>query len=132
MLIKLLVAEEGSESAREIWWRSPRVASATLVLVESAAALAAAERAGRVTTTQHDRLLTSCTELIDQMTLVEVTQDLVASAAVLAREEALRGYDAVHLAAAIAVGATIFTSADAALCEAARSLGLHVAQPGAM
>lgn len=132
VLIKLLVAEEGSESAREIWRRSPRVASVTLVLAESAAALAAAERSGRITTSQHDQLLTSCTELVDQMTLVEVTHDLVASAAVLAREEALRGYDAVHLAAALTLGATILTSADVALCDAARSRGLHVAHPRAL
>ena len=132
VLIKLLVAEEGSDRAQEVWRNSPLLASVTLVIAESAAALASAERAGRVTPVQHSRLLISCGELIDQMTLVQVTDDLVARAAALARQEGLRGYDAVHLAAALTVGAIVLTSADAALCRAAQSQGLHVADPCAV
>lgn len=59
--------------------------------------------------------------------MVEITEGLVADAADLAESEALRGYDAVHLAAALTVEAAILTSADSALCEAAQRRGLHVA-----
>jgi hypothetical protein len=47
----------------------------------------------------------------------------------LAGREALRGYGAVHLAAALAVRADVVASADGDLCEAARRNGLHVANP---
>ena len=54
---------------------------------------------------------------------------LIVDAADLAEAEALRGYDAVHLAAAVTVGATVFTSADSELCAAAQRRGLHIANP---
>jgi hypothetical protein len=41
----------------------------------------------------------------------------------------LRGYDAVHLAAASVVGADVFSSADVRRCMAASSAGFHVANP---
>ena len=47
----------------------------------------------------------------------------------LAEHEALRGYDAVHLGAALLVGATVFSSADTHLCGAAARRGLHIANP---
>jgi predicted nucleic acid-binding protein len=61
--------------------------------------------------------------------LVEVTEELIESAAQLAETEWLRGYDAVHLAAALFVGAAAITSADRELCEAAERQGLHIADP---
>ena len=60
---------------------------------------------------------------------VDITDELVASAADLAEREALRGYDAIHLAAALAIQAQVMTSADSALCSAAERRGLHVANP---
>lgn len=60
---------------------------------------------------------------------MEITEELIAEAADLAEAEALRGYDAAHLAAAVTVEAAVLTSADTALCEAAQRRGLHVANP---
>jgi len=60
---------------------------------------------------------------------VEITEDLIARASDLTEREALRGYDAIHLAAALTVHAHVLTSADADLCEAAQRRGLHVANP---
>jgi uncharacterized protein len=48
---------------------------------------------------------------------------------IIDEDEGLRDYDAVHLAAALVVEATVFTSADAALCAAAARRGLHIADP---
>ncbi len=58
-----------------------------------------------------------------------VTYPVEFNAAELADTEALRGYDAVHLAASLAVDAGMFVSPDAALCAAARRRGLYVANP---
>jgi hypothetical protein len=68
-------------------------------------------------------------DLLEEVAIVKITEDLVAIAADLAEQEALRGYDAVHLAAALAVGAHVLTSSDSALCDAAERRGLCVANP---
>ena len=100
-----------------------------LVVVEGRAALAAALRGGRLGSSQHRSARTEFASLVDGLTIVEVTERVIADAAELAEDEALRGSDAVHLAAALTVEATVLTSADTALCDAAHRRGLHVANP---
>jgi predicted nucleic acid-binding protein len=128
-LIKLIVDEEGSERAELIWQTADSVASARLVVVEARAALAAAARGKRLSADQLHAAKTELAAFVDDLHLVEVNEELIESAAQLAETESLRGYDAVHLAAALFVGAAVLTSADRALCEAAERQGLHVADP---
>ncbi len=128
-VLKLVIDEQGSEEAGLIWDRSDAIASASLVIVEGVAALAAATRGGRLSSPQHRRAKRNLSALIDEMSLVQVTEGLVVEASVLAEEEALRGYDAVHLASALLIDAALLTSADSDLCEAASRRGLHVANP---
>lgn len=99
------------------------------VLLKANAAMAEAARAMRLTQAQHRNAKSTVHALISDIYLFEVTEDLVEEAAVLAEEEALRGYDAIHLAAAVSVGASVLSSADDALCVAAGRRGLHVANP---
>ena len=105
------------------------LASAVLVVVEARAALAAAQRRGRLTAAEHRDAKAELADLFEEVTFVEITDALIADAAELAEAEALRGYDAVHLAAALVVEATVLSSADVALCDAAQRRGLHVANP---
>jgi uncharacterized protein len=128
-LLKLVVEEPGSEMAAVIWDSADALASVVLVVVEARAALAAASRAGRLTEPQHREAKQEAATLIEELHLVEVTDDLITAAADLAEAENLRGYDAVHLASALLVGAEILTSADDALCEAAFGRDLHIANP---
>ena len=128
-LIKLIVDEEGSDRAEMIWQSADSVASVRLIVVEARAALAAAARGQRLSTAQLHNAKTELAEFIDNLHLVEVTEELIESAAQLAETESLRGYDAVHLAATVFVGAAVFTSADRALCDAAERQGLHIADP---
>lgn len=128
-LIKLIVEEEGSDRAELIWQSADSVASVSLIVVEASAALAAAARGNRLSPDQLNSAQTELAAFVDDLHLVEVTADLIESAAQLAEAESLRGYDAVHLAAALFVGATVLTSADKALCEAAGRQGIHVADP---
>jgi len=102
-LLKLVIDEDGSEHAELIWESAEVSASAVLVVVEARAALAAAARGGRLTAAQHREAKQELAALLDQLTIVEVTEDLIGHAAELAETEALRGYDAVHLAAALAI-----------------------------
>lgn len=128
-LIKLIVDEPGSDRAELIWQSADSVTSVSLVTVEARAALAAATRGKRLSADQWHAAKTELAAFVDDLHLVEVTEDLIESAAQLAETEPLRGYDAVHLAAAVFVGAAVFTSADRALCEAAERQGLHIADP---
>jgi hypothetical protein len=57
---------------------------------------------------------------------VEVDAALLAHAEELAEQEALRGYDAVHLASSLFAGVDVLVTADAALIEAGRRCGLTV------
>ena len=128
-LLKRLLLEDGSDAADAIWAASDVLASAVVVIAEARAALAAARRAGRLTATQLRHATLELGALVEELTLVDVTEEVASIAGGLAEAEALRGYDAIHLAAALQVGADVLTSADAALCEAAAHRGLHVANP---
>lgn len=128
-LLKLVIEEDGSERAALIWDAADALASVALIVVEGRAALAAATRAGRLSAAQHRRARREFAALVDELTIVEVTEEFVAAAADLTETERLRGYDAVHLAAALTVEATVLATADAALCDAAARRGLHVTNP---
>jgi predicted nucleic acid-binding protein len=128
-LLKLLIDEDGSDRAGLVWDAADTLASVTLIVVEARAALAAATRGARLTARQHTRAKHELSELVGDLHLAAVTDDLIARAANLADDEGLRGYDAVHLAAALHLGASVLTSADEALCDAAGRNGMHVANP---
>jgi predicted nucleic acid-binding protein len=128
-LIKLLIEEPGSDRAARIWEAADAVVSVSLIEVEARAALAAAERTGRMTAAEHRRAKRALADLLAQLDIVEVTSALVTTASELAEDAALRGYDAVHLAGAIEVGADVFSTADADLAAAAELRGLAVANP---
>lgn len=128
-LLKLVIDEEGSDRAGTIWTSAETVASVSLITVEARAALAAARRGRRLTAAQHADAREELDALTADLHIVEPTMELIADAADLADDEGLRGYDAVHLAAALLVGATVLSSADTDLCIAAERRGLHVANP---
>jgi predicted nucleic acid-binding protein len=58
--------------------------------------------------------------------VVEVTERVVEDAGDLAEQEALRGYDAVHLASALRAAVDVLITADAEMIRAARTRGLKV------
>jgi uncharacterized protein len=96
---------------------------------EARAALAAARRALRLTARAHDRAVAELDALIAELVIVGVDQALAQRAGELADERALRGYDAVHLASALArgLGDTILATWDRDLGNAAAGAGLPVA-----
>jgi uncharacterized protein len=86
-------------------------------------------RGARLTAAQHRAAKGELVALVEELTIVEITEDLIVDAAEMAEQEALRGYDAVHLAAALTVEADLITSANVALCDMAGRRGLAVANP---
>ena len=130
-MIKLLINETGSTAAKRIWLSADEVTSAKIVAVEAHAALGAARRGHRLTPAEYRWAVAELDILLAQTTLVDITDEVITRAISLAVHEALRGYDAIHLAAALLVGADTLTSSDTDLCAAAARNGLNVADPTA-
>jgi hypothetical protein len=129
-VMPLLIAEAGSARAASLWESADRVVSVRLVYPETRAALAQAERLGRLTARHLRVAVTEFNILFEEMDLVEVDDALARRAGELAEARQLRGYDAVHLAAADRVRDpnVVVIAGDGALLEAAVAEGLAVAE----
>jgi len=124
----LIIVRDGSDVAAELWDGYPAAAS-VLAYPEARAALAAARRARRLTVRAHDRAVAELDALNAELVIVGVDEALAQRAGELADERALRGYDGVHLASALALGPgeTIVVTWDRDLNNAALGAGLAVA-----
>jgi hypothetical protein len=115
------------------------IAIAQIGLVEVAAAFAAKQRGQFITSTVHDYTLANLIhDARQRYQLVVVTQAIVDNAIQLTRRQRLRGYDAVHLACALALNVPLvnngllpltFISADNDLLAAATAEGLATDNP---
>lgn len=132
-LVKRYVREPGSSQIRRIC-ATADVAVARIVYTEVAAALARATREGMLDEPARDVLLDQLGEDLEAFEVVELRRAVVERTRPLAIRHALRGYDAIQLAAALAVAdrgrALRFWSADTHLTAAARAEGLRAAVPG--
>jgi hypothetical protein len=97
--------EPGSDIAAELWDRAERVASSQLIYPEARAAAAAAHRGGRIDARTLRSAVRSIDELCEELDVIGLDAALARAAGELAEQHALRGYDAVHLASAIAIEA---------------------------
>jgi len=128
-VVPLLIAEPGSARATSLWDGADRVVSVRLLYPETRAALAQAERLGRLTARQLRGAVTEFDSAFEMIDLVEVDPALAVRAAELAEVRRLRGYDAVHLAAAERVRDpdVVVIAGDGALLDAAAAEGMAVA-----
>jgi predicted nucleic acid-binding protein len=129
VVVPLFIDEPSSERCVRLWNEASRVISARLLYPEARAALAAAERARRVTRGQHTRAILELDGVVAQVDHVEIDARLAVHAGELAHLHGLRGYDAVHLAAAVSVADTdvVLITGDVDLATAAEAMGLAVA-----
>jgi uncharacterized protein len=129
-VVPLLVAEPGSARAASLWDSADRIVSIRLVYPEARAALAQAERLGRLTARQLRDAVTGFDSLFEEIDIVEVDDALARRAGELAEVRQLRGYDAVHLAAADRVRDpnVVVIAGDGALLDAATAEGMTVAE----
>ena len=128
-VVPLLIAEPGSARAASLWDGADRVVSIRLVYPEARAAFAQAERLGRLTSRQLRDAVTEFNSLFEEIDLVEVDEALARRAGELAEVRQLRGYDAVHLAAASRVNDpdVVVVAGHSALLDAATAEGMTVA-----
>ncbi|MBA3984151.1 MAG: type II toxin-antitoxin system VapC family toxin [Acidimicrobiia bacterium] len=131
-VVPLLVVEAGSTRAAVLWDGADRVVSARLVYPEGRAALALAHRLGRLTARQLRAAVAELDSKYEEFDLVEVDDMLARRAGHLAEAHGLRGYDAVHLAAADRVRNPdlVVVAGDGALLAAAATEGIAIAAIG--
>jgi uncharacterized protein len=123
------VTEEGSDEADELWLVAGDLYSSRLTYVETRAAIAGAQRAGRL---DAERLSQAKVDLQDRWStlfVIEVDEDLARVAGDLAERRGLRAGDSVHLASAYGVSdpELVFVTWDVELRRAAEQTGLAVA-----
>lgn len=131
-IVPLFIDEPGSETARGTWDEASRIVGIPLLYAETRAALAQAQRAGRLTASQLRSTVDTLDEHYMHFDLLDIDNVLVRHAGMLAEAHGLRGYDAVHLAAALQVfdPDLVLVAGDRALLSAAKSAGLQVAAIG--
>lgn len=129
-LVKLLIDEAGSEIAEQAWFAADVRVCCSIGITEAAAAIARAWRSRRIDEAMTRVLLDDLAEQWRSVARVRPDDELTAHAAELAVLFGLRGYDAVHLAAAIAVNG-MFVAADRDLLDAAGRSALDIVDLGA-
>ena len=116
-----------------------QLSSASIALVEVAAAIARHERMGKITTEERRELYRrSIFDSENRISQLCLSNDILQLAAELTLRRPLRGNDAIHLATALTLNqhfvttglpAVIFVSADTILCTAAVAEGLGADNP---
>jgi predicted nucleic acid-binding protein len=130
-LVKLYVEEAGTSDVIACVSRAAAVVTARISYAEARAAFARHRREGALRTADLRRVVRDLDDEWATYSIVEISDAVVRRAGALAERHALRGYDAVHLAAALDVrragGEVEFAAFDARLCRAARREKLAVA-----
>jgi uncharacterized protein len=125
--VKLLVEEDGSGLAAQLWDAADAVVSSRLGYPEVRAALAAAGRSGRLEAAGQLEAETAWEEFWSAVRPVELTEPLAKQAGELARDCALRGADGVHLASVLTLGVAnvILAVWDVRFAAAAQTVGVR-------
>jgi predicted nucleic acid-binding protein len=132
-LLKLYVDEQDSQSVRELYSQAGFVCTHLIAYVELLFGVAKARSLGGLSAEQQAQLLGEINTSWRQLEVVEIDEILTRRAGHLALRHVLRGFDAVHLAAAERVMAETpgtakfgFVGFDARMRSTARSLGMDV------
>ncbi len=127
-VVPLIINEASTELCTRVWNDSSRVLSVRLLYPEARAALAKAERISRLTRKQLTAANSELDTIIAEVDHIEVTAHLAHAAGGVAQAHLLRGYDAVHLAAAQSVADEdlVLITGDIELAAAAQAVGIAV------
>ena len=130
-LVKLYVEEPGSADVRALVQAAAASATSVVAYTEARAALARRHRQGELAAADLRRAVKALDFDWNRLAVVGLDISLTRRAGELAEARALRGYDAIHLASALALrdrttSAPLFACYDANLARAAQAEGLEV------
>lgn len=125
-LVKLVIDEPGSDDASRLWDGADTLFASRVAYPEVRAALAAATRARRLGDADARWATAQWEDFAGALRRVELSAAVERSAGELAASHSLSGFDAIHLASALVVGAAaplVVATWDHRLADAARSVG---------
>ncbi|MFP4427760.1 MAG: type II toxin-antitoxin system VapC family toxin [Desulfovermiculus sp.] len=127
-LVKLYVEESGSNLVDRLVNSSRIIATSIVAYAEARAAFARRHREKSLSAIHYDHVKQELRQDWPNYCVVQAHQDVVLGAGDLAEKYALRGFDAIHLASAVALKSTassvIFSAFDVRLQQAAGQEGL--------
>lgn len=100
-LVKLYVREEGSDQVGDLINNSFVIATCKIAFAEARAAFARGYREGIITHNDYRIIVNSFLNDWNRYLVLEISDPLVLLAGDLAEKQRLRGFDAIHLAAAL-------------------------------
>jgi uncharacterized protein len=132
-LVKLYVEETSSQDVRSQVARATAVATGSIAYVEARAAFARKRREGGLNEEEYAQVVDSFRGEWPAYLAIDLSDAIIARAADLAEEHDLRGFDAIHLASALALSDRMqcpvaFSCADDRLRSAALARGLSIPQ----
>jgi len=129
-IVPLLIDEPGSETAKRLWDEAALIISTRLLYAECRSALAMSARLERLNRRRLRTAVELFNDLYAQIDVVEISDHVVRRAAEFSEIHGLRGYDAVHLAAAETIGDDdlVLVAGDGPLCRAGEAIGMAIAR----
>lgn len=118
-LVRLVLSEPGFELVGRCWLASDRPVCARVAYVEAHAAIQSAHRQRRLDGHRVISVTRRLDALWEQADIIEAGEALIRAAAHLVRRHPLKAYDAVHVAAALTAGASVFVTGDRSQASAA-------------
>jgi len=123
---KRYIAEAGTDELLRWCDRADEMGLSIVALPELLSAFNRLRREQRLSDGQYHQIKSDLLADISDVSLCDMTPQVVGKTLSLLEMHTLRGMDAIHLAAAIAWQAEVFLSSDARQCAAARASGLRV------
>jgi predicted nucleic acid-binding protein len=127
-IVPLLLGEGATATCRRLWDEASLVTTSAVAHVEATSAIARAVRGGRIIASEAEEAHAELARRWLTLCVVPADGPRLTSASVLATKHGLRGFDAVHCAAARAVADddVLAASGDHELLDAWRAEGLAV------
>jgi predicted nucleic acid-binding protein len=127
-LAKRYVQEAGSDRLETILLAASSVGVAVICVPEIISALCRLRREKKLSAANYQRARHALLEDVADMSILNLTDQVVARAVSLFERSPLRSSDALHVACAAEWQADLFVSADKKQCVSARAFGLKVEQ----
>jgi predicted nucleic acid-binding protein len=127
-LAKRYIQETGSDRLEEILSSASSLVVSVICVSEVVSALCRRRREGKLSRQEYLKAKQALFEDIEDSSVVNVTDRVLARAVELLERWPLRSSDSLHVASAAEWCAELFVSADEKQCTAARGYGLQVEQ----
>jgi predicted nucleic acid-binding protein len=129
-MVKLLVEEEGSDTAGQLWEGATEAFASLVGYPELRGSVSRAARAGRIQRDDYPTTRLDLEQMWGELAAIRLDGRLARLAGTLADKHGLRALDAIHLASALSIAAPddplTFVTFDRRLAEAAMAEGLTV------